>query len=82
MSSQFNNAGFIKGLYKGTHYKKPLRNFQQNKAILPHLPKDLYSVKISKKTFSPAKLIFSPKLKLTKEFLAEKIEREEWKERT
>ena len=78
VSSEFNNAAFIKGLYKGAHYNKPLRNFHHNKVILPHLPQDLYSVKIPKKTFSPAKPIYSPmKSKLPKEFLAGKIEREE-----
>jgi len=99
VSSEFSNAAFIKGLYKGAHYFKPLRmDPSKNKIILPHLPKDLYSFKTPQKMSEKVlieeengdnakKLEKTPKQKVTKttrklkafskEYLAERIEREE-----
>ena len=49
VNSENNNADFIKGLYKGAHYFKPIRTDpSKNKIILPHIrPQDLYSFKIT-----------------------------------
>ena len=86
VSSEFNNVAFIKGLYKGAHYHKPLRDLtKKNRVILPHIPRDLYSIKLSPKEVekipsnNPIKIIASPKKLggLPKEYLADRIEREE-----
>lgn len=83
VSSESNNIAFIKGLYKGAHYNKPLKDLNKNKIILPHLPRpqDLYSYKMTPKKIveSPKKpVIIVKKFKgLSKEFLADRIEREE-----
>lgn len=49
VNSENSNADFIKGLYKGAHYFKPIRTDpSKNKIILPHIrPQDLYSFKIT-----------------------------------
>lgn len=81
VSSEFNNVAFIKGLYKGSHYRKPLKDQVKSSVKLPHLPRpqDLYSFKLTPKK-SPPKIspISSKKFPgLPKEYLAERIEKEE-----
>lgn len=82
VSSEFNNAAFIKGLFKGSHYHKPLKEQVKSSVKLPHLPRpqDLYSFKLTPKKSPPPKIspISSKKFPgLPKEYLADRIDKEE-----
>lgn len=84
VSSEFNNVAFIKGLYKGSHYRKPLKDQTKGKIILPHIarPQDLYSFKLTPKKpqASPILKPISPPKKnqyFSKDYLAGRLDKEE-----